>query len=181
MNNNFSNLYPTLRDVIKKVATYYEKNGMSKEEAKEEAIRNFSEFFHSDFGKDAFKRLKAKFKNQSVTEKKFSDLYFKIFEAEREAEREASIAGTNNTSNSYSILGISKNATPENIKKAYRKLALKTHPNKGGDPEEFKKINSAYKKLTASSGGRRKTRRVYKRNYTCKGTRKMRRSTRKYF
>jgi hypothetical protein len=31
--------------------------------SKEEAIRNFSEFFHSDFGKDAFKRLKNKFKN----------------------------------------------------------------------------------------------------------------------
>jgi len=33
------------------------------------------------------------------------------------------------------------------IEKAFRKLALKTHPDKGGDPIEFKKINDAYNKL----------------------------------
>ena len=33
------------------------------------------------------------------------------------------------------------------IEKAFRRLALKTHPDKGGDPIEFKKINEAYNKL----------------------------------
>jgi DnaJ-class molecular chaperone len=48
----------------------------------------------------------------------------------------------------YSTLGISKTATKEEIKKAYKKLALKYHPDKnGGDKsaeEQFKKISDAY-------------------------------------
>lgn len=44
----------------------------------------------------------------------------------------------------YDILKVSPTASQEEIKKAYRILALKHHPDKGGDPEEFKKINSAY-------------------------------------
>jgi len=44
----------------------------------------------------------------------------------------------------YAALGIDKNATQEEIKKTYRKLAIKTHPDKGGDPEQFKKIQGAY-------------------------------------
>ena len=44
----------------------------------------------------------------------------------------------------YSTLGVGKNATDDDIKKAYRKLAMKHHPDKGGDEAEFKKINEAY-------------------------------------
>ena len=44
----------------------------------------------------------------------------------------------------YQTLGISKNATPKEIKQAYRKLASKHHPDKGGDAEQFKKIQEAY-------------------------------------
>lgn len=40
----------------------------------------------------------------------------------------------------YKILGVAKDANEGEIKKAYRKLALKNHPDKGGDPEKFKEI-----------------------------------------
>ena len=43
----------------------------------------------------------------------------------------------------YQTLGVAKTATPDEIKKAYRKLASQHHPDKGGDPEMFKQISSA--------------------------------------
>ena len=47
----------------------------------------------------------------------------------------------------YEILGVDKNATPAQIKKAFRKLAMKEHPDRGGDEEKFKKIQTAYEVL----------------------------------
>jgi len=47
----------------------------------------------------------------------------------------------------YQILGVDKNASEEDIKRAFRKLAHQHHPDKGGDPEKFKEINEAYQVL----------------------------------
>jgi curved DNA-binding protein len=46
--------------------------------------------------------------------------------------------------NYYDILGIDHNASSEEIKQAYRKLAMQHHPDRGGDPEKFKQITEAY-------------------------------------
>lgn len=51
----------------------------------------------------------------------------------------------------YKILGVSENASSEEIKKAYRNLAHKYHPDKaGGDEAKFKEINEAYQTLSDS-------------------------------
>ena len=48
----------------------------------------------------------------------------------------------------YEILGVEKTATPEDIKKVYRKLAMTNHPDKGGNEETFKEIVEAYEYLS---------------------------------
>lgn len=48
----------------------------------------------------------------------------------------------------YSTLGVQRNATPEEIKKAYRKLASVNHPDKGGDKLKFQQIQKAYEELS---------------------------------
>lgn len=48
----------------------------------------------------------------------------------------------------YSILGVSESAGPDEIKKAYRSLANKHHPDKGGDQAVFKDISVAYDTLS---------------------------------
>ena len=48
----------------------------------------------------------------------------------------------------YEVLGVTKNATQDEIKKAFHKLAHKYHPDKGGDEKKFKEINEAYQVLS---------------------------------
>jgi len=53
--------------------------------------------------------------------------------------------------NPYTVLGLKPGASEEEVKKAYRTLSLKHHPDRGGDEEKFKKINSAYEAITKPS------------------------------
>ncbi|MCX6824800.1 MAG: DnaJ domain-containing protein [candidate division SR1 bacterium] len=44
----------------------------------------------------------------------------------------------------YNILGVKEDASPEEIKKAFKKAAVKHHPDKGGDKKKFQEMNEAY-------------------------------------
>merc|ERR1719421_49951 len=53
----------------------------------------------------------------------------------------------------YAILGVSADATDAEIKKAYRRVAMMCHPDKGGDKEEFQELNNAYEKIMEQRRG----------------------------
>ena len=59
--------------------------------------------------------------------------------------------GANDYKDYYSVLGVNKNSTSEEIKKAFRKLAVKYHPDRNPDnkasEEKFKEISEAYEVL----------------------------------
>lgn len=51
-------------------------------------------------------------------------------------------------SNHYQTLGVGEQASPDEIKRAYRKLAMDHHPDRGGDQQKFQEIQNAYATLS---------------------------------
>ncbi len=51
----------------------------------------------------------------------------------------------------YETLGVTRSASQDEIKKAYRSLAMKHHPDRGGDANKFKQIEEAYRTLSDES------------------------------
>ncbi len=119
------------RDIILRRKTSYDKENL---ESKKD--RTY-EKYHSDWGDDYEDLGKRKF---SKEEKEFSDA-----------------ARNNELPNYYEILGIPRHATQKEIKKKFRELAKKTHPDKTKEDseEEMVELNRAYEVLS-DEGSREK-------------------------
>lgn len=55
-------------------------------------------------------------------------------------------------STAYEVLGVSPGASDKEIKQAYRRLALQHHPDRGGDPADFRDLTEAYETLKGEVG-----------------------------
>src|SRR5579864_1594879 len=55
----------------------------------------------------------------------------------------------------YEVLGVGKTASADEIKKAYRRLAVQHHPDRGGSEAEFREVNEAYEVLKDESKRKR--------------------------
>jgi molecular chaperone DnaJ len=55
----------------------------------------------------------------------------------------------------YEVLGVKKDASPDEVKKAFRRAAVEHHPDRGGDEEKFKELNEAYEVLKDDSKRKR--------------------------
>jgi curved DNA-binding protein len=51
----------------------------------------------------------------------------------------------------YKVLGLNSSASTDDVKQAYRKLAMKHHPDRGGNEAEFKKIKEAYEAISSGN------------------------------
>jgi len=112
------------RDIILRKKTSYDKENL--ESKKEKTF----EKYHSDWGDDYEELGK---RRNTKDDKEF---------------REA--LNNDELPNYYDVIGVSKDATPEEIKKKFRELAKKTHPDKTKDDseEEMAELNKAYEVLS---------------------------------
>ncbi len=51
----------------------------------------------------------------------------------------------------YELLGVTPNTSPQDVKRAYRKLAQKHHPDNGGDYNTFQELAEAYESILAGT------------------------------
>ena len=112
------------RDIILRRKTSYDK-----EELESKKDKTF-EKYHSDWGDD------------------YEELGHRSNTKEDKEFREA--LNNDELPNYYEIIGVEKNATPEEIKKKFRELAKKTHPDKTKEDseEEMAELNKAYEVLS---------------------------------
>lgn len=71
-----------------------------------------------------------------------------LVEAVRKAQaRVDEVFAERPSTSAHGVLGVSSTASQDEIKAAYRRLAMKHHPDRGGSTDEFQKIKTAYEQL----------------------------------
>lgn len=74
---------------------------------------------------------------------------------QQQSQPSAPVEGNPKGRTHYEVLGVARNATAAQIKKAHRKMALKYHPDKGGRDEDFLPVQQAYQTLLDDSSKRK--------------------------
>ena len=98
-------------------------------------MNEFEEGSKSKLNSDTKSRLKTpSYKNEAQNSYSSNKQYFRLSEL--------------NNNNPYNILEISESANEDEIRKAYKRLIILHHPDKGGDPVLFNKTHEAYKILS---------------------------------
>lgn len=69
---------------------------------------------------------------------------------QQQQQQQSSRPNNGNGYNPYKILGIDESATPKQISKAYKKLSIKNHPDKGGSEALYKMVVEAYQYLKSN-------------------------------
>jgi hypothetical protein len=132
-------------DQEKTYKDYFNEN----KEKQKEYERQKSDYFKNKQDKNSSHNKK---QSEQKQEKKQQQQKKKYQKTDQENNYQQKTYSRWDSTNPYEVLGISKNANPKEIKKAFRNLAKKYHPDLTQDKKDehkiiFQKINNAYKKL----------------------------------
>lgn len=81
-------------------------------------------------------------RDRKFTHRRLGDIFLSTEEVQEELDKRR----RSSTPSHLSALGLTSDATSDEIQKAWRKLAKIHHPDRGGDPEEFKRLRDAYER-----------------------------------
>lgn len=84
----------------------------------------------------------------ALEQAKFEDSVAEVRSLQTELKKAEAALKRSKTKDYYKILGVSRDCSDIEIKKAYRKESLVHHPDKGGDEEKFKLVNEAFSVLS---------------------------------
>ena len=84
----------------------------------------------------------------ALEQAKFENSVPEVRSLQTELKKAEAALKRSKTKDYYKILGVSRDCTEVELKKAYRKESLVHHPDKGGDEEKFKLVNEAFSVLS---------------------------------
>jgi len=93
--------------------------------------------------------------NAALEQAKFEESAAEVRSLQAELKKAEAALKRSKTKDYYKILGVAKDCTETEIKKAYRKESLIHHPDKGGDEEKFKLVVEAFTVLSDSQRRRK--------------------------